>query len=89
MAVAIIQLLPIITPTITLGITGVDISIDQQHIHINHTRRINQVVDTSEVINQLVEDQVGRGRELAGQEQLVVQEQILAADANNDRKIKK
>ena len=72
-------------------ITGTDISIAQQHIHIDHTqRRINQVVDTSEVINQVEAaiDQVGRVRELVGQE-VAVQEQVLAADANNDRKIKK
>lgn len=93
MAVAIIQLLLIATLTITLDTTVTDISIDQQHILINHTSRINQVVDMLEenqveAVSQLA-DQAGRGRELAGQEPQVVQEQVWAADANIDRKIKK
>lgn len=83
-----------ITIIIIITGTGADISIDQdqQHIHTNHTRRINQLVDMSEVINQLaaginqLADQV-QGRELEVQE-LVVQEQVRAADANTDRKIK-
>ena len=41
-----------------------------------------------EAVSQLA-DQAGRGRELAGQEPQVVQEQVWAADANIDRKIKK
>ena len=92
MTVAIIQLLLLIaTLTITLYITGTDISI--RHIHINHTSRINQMVDMLEenqveAVSQLA-DQAGRGRELAGQEPQVVQEQVWAADANIDRKIKK
>ena len=92
MAVAIIQLLrlqhivDIITDTV--DIITVDINMDTDmgtDINIDHTQRhINQM----EVINQ-VEDQV-QGLELVGQE-VVVQEQVLvlAADANNDRKIKK
>ena len=68
MAVAIIQLLLIATLTITLDTTVTDISIDQQHILINHTSRINQVVDMLEenqveAVSQLA-DQAGRGREL-------------------------
>jgi hypothetical protein len=81
MVVVIIQLLLIATPTITCitGITGTGITCTQ-HIHIDH---INQV-DMSEedqvaAVNHLV-DQV-QGRELAAQE-VVVQEQVLAADAN-------
>jgi hypothetical protein len=72
---------------ITVDIITVDINMDTDmgtDINIDHTQRhINQM----EVINQ-VEDQV-QGLKLVGQE-VVVQEQVLvlAADANNDRKIK-